>query len=69
MKRFILVLCVVALLLPTVAFAGGRQDRADTITIAFLFQDLETEFWVAGHHAITTTLRGLDVRVIERNAQ
>jgi ABC-type sugar transport system substrate-binding protein len=36
-------------------------------TIAFLFQDLETEFWVAGHKAIIETLKSKGVNVIERN--
>lgn len=38
------------------------------ITICFGFQDLETEFWVAGHRAITTTLREQGVTVLEYNA-
>lgn len=37
-------------------------------TICFAFQDLETEFWVAGHKAITTTLAEKGIEVIERNA-
>lgn len=37
-------------------------------TIAFCFQDLETEFWVAGHKAITETLKAKGVKVLERNA-
>ena len=70
MKRLMLLLLVLSLLVPAALFAGGQQQAAtDQVTIAFLFQDLETEFWVAGHHAITTTLRNLGVRVIERNAQ
>ena len=32
------------------ALAGGSASAA---TICFAFQDLETEFWVAGHGAIT----------------
>jgi inositol transport system substrate-binding protein len=43
------------------ADAAGR-------TICFAYQDLETEFWVAGHKAIVETLSGLGVTVIERNA-
>lgn len=38
------------------------------LTICFAFQDLETEFWVAAHKAITETLSERGVRVIERNA-
>jgi inositol transport system substrate-binding protein len=45
-------------------FAGGAQAA----TICFAFQDLETEFWVAGHKAITTTLQDAGHTVIERNA-
>lgn len=44
---------------------GGTEDQ---ITICFSFQDLETEFWVAGHKAITETLRAKGIRVLERNA-
>ncbi|MCA0454373.1 MAG: sugar ABC transporter substrate-binding protein [Chloroflexi bacterium] len=40
----------------------------DNLTICFGFQDLETEFWVAGHRAITTTLRDGGVEVLEYNA-
>jgi len=40
----------------------------DTTTICFGFQDLETEFWVAGHRAITDTLRNEGVEVLEYNA-
>lgn len=43
--------------------ADGEQK-----TICFAYQDLETEFWVAGHKAIVETLNGLGVSVIERNA-
>lgn len=49
-------------------FAGGSQEDDGEIMIAFLFQDLETEFWVAGHKAITETLRDAGINVIERNA-
>jgi inositol transport system substrate-binding protein len=44
--------------------AAGAGDK----TICFAYQDLETEFWVAGHKAIVETLNGLGVNVIERNA-
>ncbi|WP_243730655.1 sugar ABC transporter substrate-binding protein [Rubellimicrobium sp. CFH 75288] len=42
---------------------------AQAATICFAFQDLETEFWVAGHQAITETLTEAGHTVIERNAQ
>lgn len=57
MRKFI-GLFVLAALLST----GSAQ------TICFAFQDLETEFWVAGHKAITTTLAEKGIEVIERNA-
>ncbi len=41
---------------------------SEDTTICFAYQDLETEFWVAGHKAIVETLSGLGVSVIERNA-
>lgn len=44
--------------------AGG----ASAATICFAFQDLETEFWVAGHGAIIKTLEDAGHTVIERNA-
>ena len=56
------VLLVVLLLGTVVATA-----QADT-TICFIFQDLETEFWVAGQQAITETLRGQGIEVLEYNA-
>ena len=46
------------------ALAGGSASAA---TICFAFQDLETEFWVAGHGAITKTLQDAGHTVIERN--
>lgn len=45
-----------------------RGETEGQITICFAFQDLETEFWVAGHKAITETLRAKGIRVLERNA-
>lgn len=45
-----------------------NRSTDDRLTICFAFQDLETEFWVAAHKAITETLSDRGVRVIERNA-
>lgn len=53
-----------ALLSAGVTFGSGAQAA----TICFAFQDLETEFWVAGHKAITTTLTEAGHTVIEKNA-
>lgn len=43
---------------------NGKED----ITIAFLYQDLENEWWVSSHQAITMTLKERGISVIERNA-
>lgn len=51
------------------ALAAGLGTGAQAANICFAFQDLETEFWVAGHQAITTTLAEAGHTVIERNAQ
>ncbi|MBV5323320.1 substrate-binding domain-containing protein, partial [bacterium] len=37
-------------------------------TICFAFQDLETEFWMAGHKAITETLAAKGYEVVEVNS-
>ncbi len=50
------------------ASCSRRGEERDQTTICFGFQDLETEFWVAAHKAITETLRSKGIRVIERNA-
>jgi len=68
MKRLLSVALVLVLVAAAPVFAGGASEDDGEITIAFLFQDLETEFWVAGHKAITDTLRDAGVIVIERNA-
>jgi inositol transport system substrate-binding protein len=47
---------------------AGFASGASAATICFAFQDLETEFWVAGHQAITSTLTEDGHTVIERNA-
>lgn len=50
------------------ALGGAVALPAQSATICFAFQDLETEFWVAGHLAITTTLAEQGHTVLERNA-
>jgi ABC-type sugar transport system substrate-binding protein len=55
-------LLVVALVGPKTAQAAEKK-----LTIAFSFQDLETEFWVAGHKAISETLAKRGFKVIEKN--
>jgi len=68
MKKRLLVL--VPVLLAALLTSCSRRDpsgNADQITICFGFQDLETEYWVAAHKAITETLRAQGVKVLERN--
>ncbi len=52
----------------TLAAVAALATPASAANICFAFQDLETEFWVAGHQAITTTLKEQGHTVIERNA-
>ncbi len=68
MRRLMLIVVVLFIGIGALSFAGGAQEGDGEVTIAFLFQDLETEFWVAGHKAITDTLREAGITVIERNA-
>lgn len=57
------------LLAASTLLAGtALSGSASAATICFAFQDLETEFWVAGHGAITKTLKDAGHTVIERNA-
>ncbi len=59
----------VALALTLLIGGCNRQDEEPgQITICFAFQDLETEYWVAAHKAITETLRARNIKVLERNA-
>lgn len=48
----------------TSAMAEGKKVG----TICFSFQDLETQFWVAAHDAIVSSLTKDGIKVIERNA-
>jgi ABC-type sugar transport system substrate-binding protein len=69
MKRFSRLINV-AVLLALIATLGivTVEAQDDDLTICFGFQDLETEFWVAGYRAITDTLRAQGVEVLEYNA-
>lgn len=53
---------------PIMSGCSRRADQPGRITICFAFQDLETEYWVAAHKAITGTLKAKNIRVLERNA-
>lgn len=66
-KRFIL-LALLGIVVFTHAGCSRKDKQSDQITICFAFQDLETEYWVAAHKAITETLKAKNVRVLERNA-
>lgn len=70
-KRSLSLLMALALML---SFLSGCGQKTPTVAapkkvkIAFCFQDLNTEFWVAGHKSITETLKAKGIEVIERNA-
>ena len=63
MRNFLMILGLAFVL---AACEGAEQ--AGGPTICFAFQDLETEFWVASHKAITEALEAEGYTVIERNA-
>ena len=52
----------------TAGLTATLGTGAQAANICFSFEDLETEFWVAGHMAITTTLTEGGHTVIERNS-
>ena len=49
------------------AAAPALAQNGD-LTICFAYQTLETEFWVAGHAAMTESLREQGIEVVEVNA-
>lgn len=71
MKKLLAVLMIAAFFVTTFVSCSKNEKGASkdkNLKIAFCFQDLETEFWVAGHKAITETLKQRGIQVIERNA-
>ena len=48
--------------------AEAPAPAAKALKFCFAFQDLETEFWMAGHKAIIETLEGKGHKVIEVNS-
>jgi ABC-type sugar transport system substrate-binding protein len=66
-KWVCLVLVTVGMVLMGLS-CSRRGGAGEQKTICFAFQDLETEFWVAGHKAITGTLKDKGIAVLERNA-
>jgi len=67
-SRWICVSVAVAALVAGGISCSRRGDAPAKTSVCFAFQDLETEFWVAGHKAITQTLRSKGIEVLERNA-
>jgi ABC-type sugar transport system substrate-binding protein len=67
MKKIIPVCGALILLMFIMTGCDKSQDKNQT-TICFAFQDLETEFWVAAHKAITSSIEKKGMKVIERNA-
>jgi inositol transport system substrate-binding protein len=65
-ERFCVSVTITALVLAGVS-CSRRGDSQGRTTICFAFQDLETEFWIAGHKAITETLKKKGIQVIEYN--
>ncbi|HSV99586.1 MAG TPA: sugar ABC transporter substrate-binding protein [Sedimentisphaerales bacterium] len=66
--RWICVSVAVAALVAGGISCSRRGDAPARTSVCFAFQDLETEFWVAGHKAITETLKSKGIEVLERNA-
>jgi len=66
-KRIALVLLLIFVLL-TNDGCSRKDNESGQVTICFAFQDLETEYWVAAHKAITETLKARNIRVLQRNA-
>ncbi len=66
--RWAVMLLTAAALVVACSSCSRKPDQGRQITVCFGFQDLETEFWVAAHKAITETLRSKGIQVIERNA-
>ncbi len=70
--RVLSVLIVLAFILtacarrPVTNTTGASADKK--YKICFAFQDLETEFWMAGHKAITETLKAKGYDVLEMNS-
>jgi inositol transport system substrate-binding protein len=66
-KTPLIAIVLLMTLLVSVSAVALAQDGMKGKKICFAFQDLETEFWVAGHKAIVETLQGQGVDVIEVN--
>lgn len=76
MKKLLSVMLVTAIMMTMLIgcadekqSSGGGESDSKELTIAFSFEDLETEFWVAAHEIITDTLKKEGYKVIELNCQ
>jgi ABC-type sugar transport system substrate-binding protein len=67
-RRWTVMSLAAAALVVVCSSCSRKPEPPGQVTICFGFQDLETEFWVAAHQAITETLRSKGIQVIERNA-
>lgn len=67
MKKIFIAMLVLMMAVPLFVMAGGQGESKKQKTIAFCFQDLETQFWVAGHSAIVKALKDQGIKVIEKN--
>jgi inositol transport system substrate-binding protein len=67
-SRGICVSVAVAALVVGGISCSRRGDAQAKASVCVAVQDLETEFWVAGHKAITETLKSKGIEVLERNA-
>lgn len=66
-KKFIPALLLIIVLFMNES-CSRKEKNPGQVTICFAFQDLETEYWVAAHKAITETLKDKNIRVLQRNA-
>lgn len=76
MKKLVSVLLVAAMMMSMLIGCADEDVASDEggggseeLTIAFSFEDLETEFWVAAHEIITESLAEKGYKVIELNCQ
>jgi ABC-type sugar transport system substrate-binding protein len=67
-RRFILRVLLLIFVLLTNDGCSRKDKEPGRVTICFAFQDLETEYWVAAHKAITETLKARNITVLQRNA-
>jgi ABC-type sugar transport system substrate-binding protein len=68
-KNRLMALAMAASLALVAAPAVAQDDDAEmgeSFDICFIHEDLETEFWLAGHKAMTETLRAQGHNVLER---